>query len=61
MMAGPRYALGMTTDKHAVAHPDAAMVRRRVHRVGLATLGDGELMRDRAIEAPVSIEVCGIG
>lgn len=51
----------MTTDKHAVAYPDSAMVRRPIRRVGLATPGDGELMRDLAIEAPVSIEVCGIG
>ena len=40
---------------------DAATVRREVRRVGLAMPGDTVLIRDLAVEAPVSIEVGGIG
>ncbi|WP_374525664.1 formate dehydrogenase accessory sulfurtransferase FdhD, partial [Sphingopyxis sp.] len=51
----------MTIDEQAAADRDAATVRREVGRVGLAAPGDAVLIRDLAVEAPVSIEVNGIG
>lgn len=51
----------MTTDTPAPDDDDAAMAPWSVNRLGLATPGDERLIRALAIEAPVSIEVCGIG
>lgn len=45
----------------SAAIDDAAITARSVRRLGLSVPGDHELMRDLAIEAPISIEVCGIG
>ncbi len=50
----------MTNDRHS-APAGATVVRRPVRRLGLATPGDSDLSRDLAIEAPVSVEVNGIG
>lgn len=51
----------MTTEEPPSPGAEAATMRRPIRRIGLATPGDGDLMRDLAIEAPVSIEVDGIG
>ena len=51
----------MTIDKQVPANEDAAVTARSVRRLGLATPGDERLMRALPIEAPVSVEVCGIG
>lgn len=51
----------MTNDEQIIPHAEAAVVRRPIRRLGLAAPGDGDLMRDLAIEAAVSIEVNGIG
>jgi len=52
----------MTIENPASAAIDDAATRpRSARRLGLSVPGDDDLMRDLAIEAPVSIEVCGIG
>lgn len=51
----------MTIDSDHPAPKDAATTDRPVRRLGLATPGDAELIRVLPIEAPVSVEVCGIG
>ena len=50
----------MTTDDD-VPPPGDAIVDRPVRWIGLADPGEGPLLRPLAIEAPVSVEVCGIG
>ncbi len=51
----------MTIDSHGPAATGAATVNRTVGRIGLATPGDAGLVRPLAVEAPVSIEVGGLG
>ncbi len=51
----------MTIDSDPPAPKDAATSDRPVRRLGLAVPGDTELVRALPVEAPVSVEVCGIG
>lgn len=51
----------MTIDNDTPAPTGAATANRTIGRIGLATSGDGALVRTLAVEAPVSIEVGGLG
>lgn len=50
-----------TPDEGTAATCGAATTDRTVRRLGLGAPGDGDLVRTVAVEAPVSIEVGGIG